>query len=59
MHRQILIMGLPEAGKTTLAADLTPRLNAVRFNADAVCKNINKGLGFSEADRIEHARHMG
>src|SRR5215471_1858804 len=52
-------MGLPGAGKTTLAAGLAPRLNAVHFNADEIRKNINKDLGFSEADRIEQARRMG
>ena len=55
MERKILIMGLPGAGKTTLAAGLAPRLNAVHFNADEVRKNVNKDLGFSEADRVEHA----
>jgi adenylylsulfate kinase len=52
-------MGLPGAGKTTLANLLAPRLNAVHFNADDVRANINKDLGFSEADRVEHARRMG
>lgn len=59
MLRKILIMGLPGSGKTTLARALLPRLNAVHFNADAVRANINKDLGFSEADRIEQARRMG
>jgi adenylylsulfate kinase len=57
--RKILIMGLPGAGKTTLSRALAPRLNAVQFNADDVRANINKDLGFSEPDRIEHARRMG
>jgi hypothetical protein len=59
MRKKILIMGLPGAGKTTLANELAPRLNAVHFNADDVRTNINKDLGFSETDRIEHARRMG
>jgi hypothetical protein len=59
MPRKILIMGLPGAGKTTLAKILAPRLNAVHLNADDVRANINKDLGFSEDDRIEHARRMG
>ena len=59
MQRKILVMGLPGAGKTTLANVLAPRLNAVVFNADEVRSNINKDLGFSEADRIEQARRMG
>ena len=59
MNRKILIMGLPGAGKTTLARLLAPRLSAVLFNADEVRANINRELGFSHADRIEHARRMG
>jgi shikimate kinase len=58
MHK-ILIMGLPGAGKTTLATVLAPLLNAVVFNADAVRANISRDLGFSHTDRIEHARRMG
>jgi hypothetical protein len=56
---KILVMGLPTAGKTTLARALAPRLNAVHFNADDVRANINRELTFSEEHRIEHARRMG
>jgi len=59
MQRKILIMGLPGAGKTTLATALTPRLSAVHFNADEVRLHVNRDLGFSAADRIEQARRMG
>ncbi|MBY6243008.1 adenylyl-sulfate kinase [Methylosinus sp. Sm6] len=52
-------MGLPGAGKTTLARALAPMVGAVLFNADEVRANINKDLGFSLEDRIEHARRMG
>lgn len=52
-------MGLPGAGKTTLAKALVPLLNAVHFNADAVRANVNKDLGFSLEDRVEQARRMG
>ncbi len=52
-------MGLPGAGKTSLARELAPALGAVLFNADEVRANINKDLGFSPEDRIEHARRMG
>jgi len=59
MKRKILVMGLPGAGKTTLSRALSPRLNAVHFNADEIRANINRDLGFTEADRIEQARRMG
>jgi len=59
VQRKILIMGLPGAGKTTLANALAPLLNAVVFNADAVRANLSRDLGFSHDDRIEHARRMG
>jgi cytidyltransferase-like protein len=59
MHRKILIMGLPGAGKTTLATALAPIVSAVVFNADAVRVNISADLGFTHSDRIEHARRMG
>ena len=57
--KKLLIMGLPGAGKTTLAQTLAPLLRAVHFNADAVRTNLNRDLGFSLEDRIEHARRMG
>lgn len=57
--RKILIMGLPGAGKTTLARLLAQRLNAVLFNADEVREHVNQDLGFALPDRIEHARRMG
>lgn len=59
MERKILIMGLPGAGKSTLARVLAPRLAAVHYDADEVRANINKDLGFSPEDRIEQARRMG
>ena len=52
-------MGLPGAGKTTLAGELSILLNAAVFNADAVRENINKDLGFSLEDRLEQATRMG
>lgn len=58
-HRRILIMGLPGAGKTTLARLVASRLNAVHFDADEVRANVNRDLGFSVADRVEQARRMG
>jgi cytidyltransferase-like protein len=59
MWSKILIMGLPGAGKTSLAKALAPLLNAVVFNADAVRANLSRDLGFSHQDRVEHARRMG
>lgn len=59
MTRKILIMGLPGAGKTTLATALAPLLGAVMFNADAVRANLWPDLGFSHADRMAQARRMG
>ncbi len=58
-RRKILIMGLPGAGKTTIARVVAPLIGAVQFNADEVRANINRDLGFSPDDRIEHARRMG
>ena len=40
LMRKILIMGLPGAGKTTLATALAPLINAVVFNADGVRANL-------------------
>ena len=59
MKRKILVMGLPGAGKTTLARALAPKLNAVLFNNDQLRANVNRDLGFSLEDRIEQARRMG
>lgn len=56
---KILIMGLPGAGKTTLARILALRLGGVHFEADQVRANVNKDLGFSHEDRVEQARRMG
>ena len=39
--KKILIMGLPGAGKTTLASKLVPLLKAKWVNADQVRKKAN------------------
>ena len=53
----ILIMGLPGAGKTTLANELAPSLNAKRLNADEIRKAAND-WDFSEEGRKRQAKRM-
>ena len=53
----ILIMGLPGSGKTTLANELAPMLNAERLNADEVRKEAND-WDFSEEGRKRQAERM-
>ena len=53
----ILVMGLPGAGKTTLANELAPNLNAKRLNADEVRKAAND-WDFSEEGRIRQSKRM-
>ena len=53
----ILVMGLPGAGKTTLANELAPLLNAKRLNADEIRKTAND-WDFSEEGRTRQAKRM-
>ena len=53
----VLIMGLPGSGKTTLANELAPMLNAKRLNADEVRKEAND-WDFSEEGRKRQAKRM-
>ena len=53
----ILIMGLPGSGKTTLANELGPMLNAKRLNADEVRREADD-WDFSEEGRIRQAKRM-
>ena len=53
----ILIMGLPGSGKTTLANELGPMLDAKRLNADEVRKEAND-WDFSEEGRKRQAKRM-
>ena len=53
----ILIMGLPGAGKTTLANELAPLLKAKRVNADEVRKAAND-WDFSEEGRKRQSKRM-
>ena len=50
-------MGLPGAGKTTLANELAPLLNAKRLNADVVRKSAND-WDFSKEGRKRQANRM-
>ena len=53
----ILVMGLPGAGKTTLANELGPLLKAKRVNADEVRKAAND-WDFSEEGRKRQSKRM-
>ena len=53
----ILVMGLPGAGKTTLADELAPKINAKRLNADDVRKAAND-WDFSKDGRKRQAKRM-
>ena len=53
----ILVMGLPGAGKTTLAEEIAPKLKAKRLNADEVRKSAND-WDFSEEGRKRQAKRM-
>jgi len=53
----ILIMGLPGAGKTTLASHLVPLLKAKWLNADEVRKEAND-WDFSAEGRVRQAKRM-
>ena len=50
-------MGLPGAGKTTLAEQLAPKLNAKRLNADEVRKAADD-WDFSKEGRKRQAKRM-
>ena len=53
----ILIMGLPGSGKTTLASELAPLINAKRINADEVRKAAND-WDFSKEGRTRQSKRM-
>ena len=53
----ILIMGLPGAGKTTLADELSKLIECKRLNADEIRKVAND-WDFSEEGRKRQARRM-
>ena len=53
----ILIMGLPGAGKTTLANELAKLIKAKRLNADEIRKAAND-WDFSEKGRTRQSKRM-
>ena len=53
----ILVMGLPGAGKTTLANEMATLINTKRLNADEVRKAADD-WDFSEEGRIRQAKRM-
>jgi adenylylsulfate kinase-like enzyme len=56
---KILIMGLPGAGKTTLAKELIKEINAIHLNADEMRNQVWTDLTFKYTDRIIMAQRMG
>jgi GTPase SAR1 family protein len=56
---KILIMGLPGAGKTTLAKELIKEINAIHLNADEMRNKVWTDLTFKYTDRIIMAQRMG
>ena len=57
MAKKILIMGLPDSGKTTLAKLLAPMFNAVLLNEDEIRKEAND-FDFSEIGRSIQTNRM-
>lgn len=55
--KRILIMGLPGAGKTTLAKQLAEKLDAQWFNADEIRAKYND-WDFSSEGRIRQSQRM-
>ena len=55
----VLLIGLPGAGKTTIAGAIADRVNGFHLNADEVRRGVNSDLGFTPEDRVEQARRMG
>ena len=53
----VLIMGLPGSGKTTLAKEIVPLLNAKWLNADEVRTEYND-WDFSAEGRVRQAKRM-
>jgi adenylylsulfate kinase-like enzyme len=52
-------MGLPGSGKTTLAKELSKKINAIHLNADEMRNNVWTDLTFKYTDRLIQAQRMG
>lgn len=57
--RKFLIMGLPGSGKTTLAKELSEKINAIHLNADEMRNKVWTDLTFKYTDRLIQAKRMG
>jgi len=55
--KKVLILGLPGAGKTTLASKLAPLIKAKWLNADKIRRESND-WDFSEEGRLRQAKRM-
>jgi adenylylsulfate kinase len=52
-------MGLPGSGKTTLAKELSEKINAIHLNADEMRNKVWTDLTFKYTDRLIQAKRMG
>lgn len=52
-------MGLPGSGKTTLAKELSKKINAIHLNADEMRSKVWIDLTFKYTDRLIQAQRMG
>lgn len=65
IYPAIVIRGLPNSGKTTLANEVVNLLRArhsasvIHLNADAIRASLNSDLGFDPQSRYENARRIG
>ena len=59
LAKKILICGLSGSGKTFLAEELAPRIDAIRLNNDDIRDGPHAEIGWAEEARIEHAHKVG